>query len=90
MNRVTWFRLRRSALTARRGIVATSHPIAAQAGLQVLMQGGHAVDAAVATSAALSVYSRRNDHLNSATRTGSVVAFAPGIAFVPAGFVRAR
>ena len=52
---MTWFRSRRSALTARRGIVATSHPIAAQAGLQVLMQGGHAVDAAVATSAALGV-----------------------------------
>lgn len=57
---MTWFRSRRSALTARRGIVATSHPIAVQAGLQVLMQGGHAVDAAVATSAALGVVELHN------------------------------
>ena len=52
---MTWFRSRRSAVTAKRGIVATSHPIAAQVGLRVLMEGGHAVDAAVATSGALGV-----------------------------------
>ena len=52
---MTWFQSRRSAVTATRGIVATSQPLAAQVGLQVLMEGGHAVDAAVATSAALGV-----------------------------------
>ena len=52
---MTWFQSRRSALTARRGAVATSQPIAAQCGLRVLMDGGHAVDAAVATAAALAV-----------------------------------
>ena len=52
---MTYFQSRRSSVTARRGVVATSQPLAAQVGLRVLMDGGHAVDAAVATSAALGV-----------------------------------
>ena len=57
---MTWFQSRRSAVTARRGIVATSQPLAAQIGLRVLQDGGHAVDAAVATSAALGVVEPHN------------------------------
>ncbi len=38
-----------------RNLVATSHALAAQAGLRVLQQGGNAVDAAVATAAAMTV-----------------------------------
>lgn len=38
-----------------RGMVATEHPLAAQAGVQVLMSGGNAADAAVATAAVLNV-----------------------------------
>jgi len=49
------FRSRRSNVLARRGMVATSQPLAAQAGLDILKAGGTAADATVATAAMLNV-----------------------------------
>jgi gamma-glutamyltranspeptidase/glutathione hydrolase len=49
------FKSRRSMVVARRGMVASNNPLASQAGLNILRQGGNAADAAIATVAVLNV-----------------------------------
>lgn len=49
------FGSRRSTVYGQKGVVSTSQPLAAQAGIETLQSGGNAFDAAVATAAALNV-----------------------------------
>ncbi|MFG6666200.1 gamma-glutamyltransferase family protein [Halomonas sp. HNIBRBA4712] len=46
---------RRMATFGKRGMIAASQPLAAQVGIDMLKRGGNAVDAAIATAAALTV-----------------------------------
>lgn len=56
---------RRSLVYGTRGMVATSQPLAAQAGLDMIKQGGNAIDAAIATAACLTVVEPSGNGLGS-------------------------
>ncbi len=46
---------KRNVVFGAKGMVATSQPLAAQAGLEILRRGGNAIDAAIATAVCLTV-----------------------------------
>ena len=49
------FESNRPVIMGRNGMVCAGQPLAAQAGMAILQKGGNAVDAAIATAAALNV-----------------------------------
>src|SRR5579872_1517484 len=53
----------RGVVIAANGVVAASQPLAVSAGLHILQSGGTFIDAAIATSAVLTVTEPYNSHL---------------------------
>ncbi|KXA98071.1 gamma-glutamyltransferase [candidate division MSBL1 archaeon SCGC-AAA259J03] len=52
---------RRSVIYAKKGMVATSQPLASQTGIEILKRGGNAIDAAIGTAASLTVLEPNNN-----------------------------
>ena len=55
----------RRVVHAKRGMVCTSQPLASQAGLTILQQGGNAIDAAIATAICQTIVEPTNNGLGS-------------------------
>ena len=96
MNNALAFQSRRSSVLGRRGLVASSQPLATAAGLEILHQGGNAADAAVATAAALNVTEPTSTGIGGDmfalfydAKTGHVTALN-GSGRAPAGLTRDR
>jgi gamma-glutamyltranspeptidase / glutathione hydrolase len=90
------FQSRRSSVYGRRGMLASSQPLATAAGLDILRRGGNAADAAVATAAALNVTEPTSTGIGGDmfalfydAKTGQVTALN-GSGRAPAGLTRER
>ena len=66
----------RQAVYAPQGVVATSQPLAAQAGLAMLREGGSAVDAAVAAAVTLTQVQPGSNDIGGDRRVDRRAAFA--------------
>lgn len=83
MNLSSVWRPDRDEVRAGNGIVAAMHPLAVEAGLEMLRNGGNAIDAAVATGFAISVVEPNNSSI--AGVGFLLVHLASGVKEYPAG-----
>jgi NAD(P)-dependent dehydrogenase (short-subunit alcohol dehydrogenase family) len=62
-----------------RNVVSTSHPLAAQAGLRMLYNGGNAVDAAIAAAAAMTLCEPASNGLGSPEEIASIILWISSV-----------